>query len=130
MKFARLAILIVLGMVTIGVTMTFAGVIPSYVHLWLRSGLLAGLGIVWWTARGDGAFGQFRPIFFAYFAIVAGLTVAWYGQEPITTWLHLGFMPFSSAVAKAVQAGLVAVTIIGLTLATGERLDSLTVNIE
>jgi uncharacterized protein len=125
MKFIRTLILIVLGAVTFGATMTFAGLIPAQAHLWVRAGLLAVLGALWFVSRRGGALGTFRPVFFAYFAIVAGLTVAWYGEKPITTWLALGFTPMSNAVAKAVQAGLVAVTVIVLTLASGQGLGSL-----
>jgi len=125
MKFVRLIILVLLGLLTFGVTMTFAGVIPAHTHLFVRAGLLAVLGALWLTARGDGAFGRFRPVFFAYFAIVAGLTVAWYATDPIVQALHLGFAPFANAMTKAVQAGLAAVTIIALALASGQSLGSL-----
>lgn len=125
MKFARVLILVLLGVVAFGTTMTFAGQIPVGAHLWVRLGLLAVLGALWLTARGQSAFGQFRPIFFAYFAIVAGLTVSWYGMEPITTRLALGFTPMSSAVAKAVQTALITVTMLALTLASGQSLGSL-----
>lgn len=125
MKAVRFLVLVGLGVVVFGVTMTFAGRIPAAAHLWLRLGLLAVFGGLWLAARGDDAFGRFRPIFFAYFAIVAGLTAGWYGMEPITTRLALGFTPLSNAVAKAVQAGLVAVTMLALTLASGQNLGSL-----
>ena len=125
MKAVRFLILVVLGLVVFGAIMTFAGSIPTNAHVVVRAGLMAVLGALWWVARREGPLQPWRPVLFAMFAVVAGLTVAWYGQTPITTLLHLGFTPLSSAVAKAVQAGLVAVTMIVLTLASGENLASL-----
>lgn len=125
MKLVRFIIVVALGLVVFGITMTFADRIPSHAHLFVRAGLLAVLAGLWFAARGDGGFGRLRPVFFAYFAVVAGLTVAWFAQDPIMQWLHLGFTPFSNAIAKAVQAALVAVTLIALTLACGQGLGSL-----
>lgn len=125
MKFARALILTLIGMIVFGLTMTFAGKFHGPTDYVLRGGLLVLFGGLWWAARGDGAFGRFRPVFFAYFAIVAGLTAASYGATPIMEWLHLGFTPFANAVAKAVQAGLVALTVIVLALASGQNLGSL-----
>lgn len=125
MKLGRLIVLIVLGIVAFGTTMTFSGTLSPATNLIGRAGLLAVFGALWWGARGTGAFGQFRPVFFAYFTIVAGLTVAWYAATPIMEWLHLGFTPLSSAVAKAVQAALIVLTIIVLTMVSGQKLSSL-----
>lgn len=123
MKFVRTLILILIGAVTFGLTMTFAGTISGPSTIAIRVGLIIALGSLWLTARGSAA--AYRPIFFAYFAIAAGLTVAWYGEEPITKWLALGFTPFSNAAAKCVQAALITTTVLILTLASGQRLDTL-----
>jgi membrane protease YdiL (CAAX protease family) len=125
MKAVRLSILIVLGLVVFGTTMTFAGKIGANDTVIVRAALMAVLGALWWVARREGPLKAWRPVLAAYFAIVAGLTVAFFAETPIMQALHLGFTPFSSAVDKAVQATLVSATIIVLMLASGASLGSL-----
>lgn len=122
MKFVRLLVLLLFGLVVFGVTMPFAGLIPPLATLLVRGALLALFGGLWLTARPDA---PFKPIYFAYCAIIVGLTVAHYGVDPIMRYLQLGYTPVSHAVAKAVGAALVSLPIIVLALVAKQSLGSL-----
>jgi uncharacterized protein len=122
MKAIRFAILTGLGLVVFAATMTFSGVLPNTVAV--RAGLMAVLGALWWSARREGPLNAWRPVLLATFAIVAGLTVDWLFTTPIMQVLHLGFTPMSNAIAKAVEAGLIGVTVIAILTAGGERLET------
>ena len=126
MKIARFLILILCGLVVFGTTMTFAGSLSPPTTIIVRAGLLAVFGGLWLVARGDGALAQFRPIFFAYFAIVAGLTLSAYGGDALLARLHVAATtPSGIAISKAVQAALIGLGMIVITLLAGQSLGSL-----
>jgi membrane protease YdiL (CAAX protease family) len=112
--------------VVVGTTMTFASVLPAWAHYAVRGGLLVLLGGLWLTARGDGAFGKLRPIFFAYFAVTFGLTLAYYAGGPMLAALHHNAgTAMDSALQKFVQAALIVISVVALTILTGQSLGSL-----
>ena len=126
MKIARAIILTLFALVVFGTTMTFAGSLSPTTTIAVRAGLLAVFGALWLVARGDGAFGRFRPIFFAYFAIVAGLTLSYYGGDALLARLHIAAStPSGVAIAKAVQAALIVLGIVVIALTAGQSLGSL-----
>jgi uncharacterized protein len=125
MKLARFALLTVFGMVAFGLTMTFAPVLPAWAGYASRGGLLAVFGILWLTARG-GTLARYRPVFFAFFAAVAGLTLGFYCSDYVLAFLGLTTQtPVGVAVAKASQASLIVIGILVLALPCGENLGSL-----
>lgn len=122
MKIARLIVLTIFGLVVFGVTMPFAGMIPPLATLVVRGALLVFFGGLWLTARPDA---PLKLIYFAYCAIIVGLTIAHYSVDPIMQYLHLGFTPMSHALAKAIGATLVSLPIIAMALAAKQSLGSL-----
>lgn len=125
MKIARFVIVTIIGLVVIGSCLTFAGAIPAHLQYAIRGGLVVLFAVLWLAAR-RGVLADFRPVFLAFLAITAGLTLAHYSADPIVAALHLNEeTPLGSASQKFVQAALVILTVIVLMTAAGERLSSL-----
>ena len=47
-----------------------------------RVGLLAVFGALWWVARAGHSLSRLRPVFFAYFAEVLGLSLGFFLADP------------------------------------------------
>lgn len=126
MKLAYTVLLTIFGLAVFGVTMTFASVLPAWAHYTVRGGLLVLFGGLWLAARGGGAFSKLRPIFFAYFAVTFGLTLAYYAGDPLLAALHHNASTaMDSAIQKFVQAALIVISVAALTILSGQSLGSL-----
>ena len=126
MKFARFAILTICGFAVFALTMTFAPLLPAWANYAARGGLLLLFGALWLVARGEGPLGAYRPVFFAYFAATAALSLGYYLSDYGLALVHLSdSTPAGVAVAKASQAVLVVIGILLLALLSGQDLGSL-----
>jgi membrane protease YdiL (CAAX protease family) len=126
MKFAHTIILTILGMAVFGLTMTFAPLLHGSMQYAARGGLLAVLAVLWLAARDGSALGRLRPVFGAYFAVVAGLSIALYAGDPVLAALHVNAKsPIGISMGKFVQAAIVILTIVVVTAISGDGLGSI-----
>ena len=126
MRLGRFLILTICGIALFSLTMTFAPQLPAWGNYAARGGLIVLSGGLWLAARGDGPLSAYRSVFFAWFAVVVGLTLAFYLSDPLLARLHLTTnTPAGSAVAKALQALLVVLGVIVTAKLFGETLGSL-----
>ena len=126
MRLGRFLILTICGIALFSLTMTFAPQLPAWGNYAARGGLIVLSGGLWLAARGDGPLSAYRSVFFAWFAVVVGLTLAFYLGDPLLALLHLTTnTPAGSAVAKALQALLVVLGVIVTAKLFGETLGSL-----
>jgi membrane protease YdiL (CAAX protease family) len=125
-KVAHTIILTTLGLVVFGSTMTFAPLLQASMQYVVRGGLLLVLGVLWLATPRAGALGKLRPLFAAYFGIVAGLSIAFYAGDPLLAALHFdNKTPMGISVGKFLQAAIVVLTIVVLTWISGGGLGSL-----
>jgi membrane protease YdiL (CAAX protease family) len=124
MKIARFLILTIAGVAVFSLTMTFAPIMPMWAHIASFGGLLLLTGLLWLFARG--ALAEYRPVFFAFFAAVAGLTLAAFCTDPLLGLLHLSAnTPMGSSIAKLINATLTVVGIIVVAKLAGQSMGSL-----
>jgi hypothetical protein len=87
MRLGLFALLTTCGFLIFALTMTFVPVLPVWANYAARVGLLAVFGALWWVARDGHRLSRFRPVFFAYFTAVLGLSLGFFLADP-----GLGFL--------------------------------------
>lgn len=126
MKFAHTVSLTILGLVVFGLTMTFAPLLHGAMQYAVRVGLVTLLGVLWLAARDGSALSRLRPVFAAYFAVVAGLSIALLAGDPLLAALNVSDKtPMGISMGKFLQAAIVILTIVVLTKLSGGDLGSL-----
>ena len=124
MKFARFLVLTICGFTVFALTMTFAPVMPGWARFTSFGGLLALTGGLWMFGRGPLA--AFRPVFFAFFAATTGLTLSFFGSDPLLGLLHLSTKtPMGIAIAKLISATLTVAGIVVVAKLAGQSLGTL-----
>jgi len=122
MKFAAFLLLTVGAFALFALTMTFAPLLPAWGNYAAHGGFIVVSGLLWLLLRGK----RLRPVFFAFFAASVGLTLGFYGSDPILALLGLTTKtPMGVAAAKLVQAALIVIGILAVALLSGESLGSL-----
>ena len=126
MKLGLFALLTICGFLIFALTMTFVPVLPGWANYAARAGFLVVFGALWWIARGGNPLSRFRPVFFAYFTAVLGLSLGFFLADPGLRLLGLTTQtPIGVAVAKFLQASLIVIGIFAVTKLCGEDLASL-----
>jgi len=126
MKLRLFIFLTTCGFLIFALTMTFVPVLPAWAHYTTRAGFLVIFGALWWVARDGHRLSQFRPVFFAYFTAVLGLSLGFFfadrGLELLGLTTHT---PVGIAVAKLLQASLIVIGILVVARICGESFASL-----
>ena len=126
MRLGLFALFTICGFLTFALTMTFAPVLPMWGNYAARAGLLAVFGTLWWVARDGHRLSRFRPVFFAYFAAVFGLSLGFFFADPGLKLLGLTTQtPVGVAMAKLLQASLIVIGILVVARLCGEDFASL-----
>ena len=91
-----------------------------------RAGFLVIFGALWWAARDEGQLSRFRPVFFAYFTAVLGLSLGFFFADRALKLFGLTTQtPAGIAMAKFLQASLIVIGILAVARLCGEDLASL-----
>jgi len=126
MRLGLFALLTICGFLIFALTMTFAPSSPMWVNYATRAGLLVVFGALWWVARGEHHLSRFRPVFFAYFAAIVGLSLGFFfGDCGLRLFGLTTHAPVGIAVAKFSQAFLTVIGILVRARLCGENLASL-----
>ncbi len=126
MRLRVFAILTTCGFLIFAFTMTFVPLMPAWANYATRAGLLVVLGALWWVARDGYRLSRFRPVFFAYFTAVVGLSLGFFLADPGLKLLGLTTQtPIGIAVAKLLQASLIVIGILAVARICGESSASL-----
>jgi uncharacterized protein len=126
MKLRLFVLLTTCGFLIFALTMTFVPVMPAWANYATRAGLLIVLGALWWVARDGHRLSRFRPVFFAYFAAVFGLSLGFFFADRALELFGLTtHTPVGVAVAKLVQASLIVIGILAVARICGESFESL-----
>jgi membrane protease YdiL (CAAX protease family) len=126
MVLGRFGLLTFAGILVFALTMTFVPILPLWLNYAARSGLLLVLGVLWWRARSSPRLTVFRPVLFAYFTAVVGLSLGFFLADPILALVGLTTRtPAGIAVAKFSQASLIVIGILTMAKLSGENLASL-----
>lgn len=114
------------GFLIFALTMTFVPLLPAWMNYAGRFALLFIFAGLWWTARGEHGLSRFRPIFFAYFTAVFGLSLGFFFGD-WGPWLFGLKMqtPAGVAVAKFSSASLIVIGILVTAKLCGENWGSL-----
>lgn len=126
MRLGLFALLTICGFLIFALTMTFVSVLPMWGNYAARVGFLVIFGTLWWVARDGCPLSRFRPVFFAYFTAVVGLSLGFFFADwglrlfGLTTQTPVGI-----AVAKFLQASLIVIGILAVARLCGEGLASL-----
>ena len=122
----RFGLLTLAGILVFALTMTFVPILPLWLNYAARSGLLLVLGVLWWRARSSPRLTVFRPVLFAYFTAVVGLSLGFFLADSILGFFGLTTRtPAGIAVAKFSQASLIVIGILTMAKVSGENLASL-----
>ena len=73
-------LLTICGFLIFALTMTFVSDLPGWAIYATRAGFLVTFGTLWWVARDGHPLNRFRPVFFAYFTAVIGLSLGFFSQ--------------------------------------------------
>ncbi len=126
MKLPLFAVLTTGGFLIFALTMTFVPVLPLWVTYVARAGFLVVFGALWRFARDGHWLNRLRPVFFAYFTAVFGLSLGFFLADPGLKLLGLTTQtPAGVAVAKFLQASLIVIGILAVARLCGEDLASL-----
>jgi len=126
MKFRRFIFLTVGASLVFALTMTFAPLFPAWANYAVTGIFLIVCGALWWVARARQKLSPFRPVFFAYFASVVGISVPFYLTDGGLRLVGLSTQtPKGVAVAKLFQASLTIAGILATARLCGEDLASL-----
>lgn len=126
MRVGLFALLTIGSFLIFAFTMTFVPVLPVWANYAARVGFLVVFGALWWVARDGHRLSRFRPVFFAYFTAVLGLSLGFFFADPGLKLFHLTTQtPEGIAVAKFLQASLIAIGILAVAKLSGEDLASL-----
>ena len=83
-------------------------------------------GLLWWVTRDGQQLSRFRPVYFAYFTAVLGLSLGFFLADGGLKFLGLTTQtPAGIAVAKFLQASLIVIGILAVARLCGEDLASL-----
>jgi membrane protease YdiL (CAAX protease family) len=125
-RFGLFALLTICGFLIFALTMTFAPVLPMWGNYAARAGFLAIFGTLWWVARDGHPLSRFRPVFFAYFTAVLGLSLGFFFADRGLKLFGLTTQtPVGIAMAKFLQASLIVIGILAVARLCGEDLASL-----
>jgi membrane protease YdiL (CAAX protease family) len=120
------ALLTTCGFIVFALTMTFAPLFPTWANFTIRIVLLAILGALWRAARNGSRLSRFRPIFFAYFTAVFGLSLGFVFTDRGLALLGLTTQtPIGVAAAKLLQSSLTVIGILAVSKLSGQTLASL-----
>jgi len=126
MRLGLFVLLTLCGFLIFALTMTFVPVLPMWGNYAARAGFLVIFGALWWVASDEGSLSRFRPVFFAYFTAVLGLTLGFFFADKGLKLFGLTTQtPIGIAVAKFVQASLIVIGILAVARLCGEDLASL-----
>jgi membrane protease YdiL (CAAX protease family) len=119
-------LLTICGFLIFALTMTFVPVLPVWANYAARVGFLVVFGALWWVARDGHWLNRFRPVFFAYFTAVFGLSLGFFFADRGLKLLGLTTQtPIGIAAAKFLQASLIVIGILAVAKFSGEDLASL-----
>jgi uncharacterized protein len=119
-------LLTICGFLIFALTMTFVPVLPVWANFAARVGFLVVFGTLWWVARDGHWLNRFRPVFFAYFTAVFGLSLGFFFADRGLKLLGLTTQtPIGIAAAKFLQASLIVIGILAVAKFSGEDLASL-----
>jgi uncharacterized protein len=125
-RFGLFVLLTICGFLIFALTMTFVPVLPVWANYAARVGFLVVFGALWWVARDGHRLSRFRPVFFAYFTAVLGLSLGFFFADRGLELLGLTTQtPIGIAVAKFLQASLIVIGILAVARLCGEDLASL-----
>jgi membrane protease YdiL (CAAX protease family) len=106
--------------------MTFVPVLPVWANYAARVGFLVVFGALWWVARDGHWLNRFRPVFFAYFTAVFGLSLGFFLADRGLKFFGLTTQtPIGIAVAKFLQASLIVIGILAVAKLSRQDLASL-----
>lgn len=126
MRFRLFGILTLCGFLVFALTMTFVPVLSTWFNFAGRAGLLLIFGVLWSGARGRQRLIRFRPVLFAYFTAVLGLSLGFFFADSILGRFGLTTQtPAGIAVAKLSQASLIVIGVLTMAKLCGENLASL-----
>jgi membrane protease YdiL (CAAX protease family) len=126
MRLALFALLTICGFLIFALTMTFVPLLPMWGNYAARAGFLVTFGALWWVARDEHRLSRFRPVFFAYFTAVFGLSLGFFFADRGLKLFGLTTQtPTGIAVAKFLQASLIVIGILAVATLCGEDLTSL-----
>ena len=126
MRLGLFALLTVCGFLIFALTMTFVPLLPMWANYAARTGFLVIIGALWWVARDGRPLGRFRPVFFAYFTAVFGLSLGFFFADRGLKLFGLTTQtPAGIAMAKFLQASLIVIGILAAARLCGEDLASL-----
>ncbi len=118
--------LTICGFLIFALTMTFVPVLPVWANYAARVGFLVVFGTLWWVARDGHPSSRLRPVYFAYFTAVFGLSLGFFFADPGLKLLGLTTQtPMGIAVAKFLQASLIVIGILAVAGLCGEDFESL-----
>ena len=119
-------LLTICGFLIFALTMTFVPVLPVWANYAARVGFLVVFGTLGWVARDGHWLNRFRPVFFAYFTAVFGLSLGFIFADRGLKLLGLTTQtPIGIAAAKGLQASLIVIGILAVAKFSGEDLASL-----
>ncbi len=126
MKLGLFVLLTGCGFLIFALTMTFVPLLPMWVNCAARVGFLAVFGALWWVPRDGHRLSRFRPVFFAYFTAVLGLSLGFFFADGGLKLFGLTTQtPIGIAMAKFLQASLIVIGILAVARLCGEDLASL-----
>jgi drug/metabolite transporter (DMT)-like permease len=102
------ALLTICSFLIFALTMTFVPVMPMWGSYAARAGFLVIFGALWWVALNERPLSRFRPVFFACFTAVLGLSLGFFfGDWGLWLFGLTTRTPAGIAVAKFSQASLI-----------------------
>ena len=126
MRFKLFVFLTICAFLVFALTMTFVPLMPMWANYAARGGFLVVFGALWLMARDGHPLARFRPIFFAYFTAVVGLSLGFFLSDRGLELLGLTTQtPMGIAMAKFMQAALIVIGILVVTKLSGQDLASL-----
>jgi membrane protease YdiL (CAAX protease family) len=126
MRLLLFVFLTICGFLIFALTMTFVPVLPVWANYAARAGFLVVFGALWWAARDERPLSRFRPVFFAYFTAVLGVSLGFFFADRGLKLLGLTTQtPIGIALAKFLQASLIVIGILVVAGLCGEDLASL-----
>ena len=126
MRIGLFALLTICGFLIFGLTMTFVPVMPMWGSYAARVGFLVIFGALWWVAPNERPLRRFRPVFFAYFTAVVGLSLGFFfGDWGLRLFGLTTQTPAGIAIAKFSQASLIVIGVLATARLCGEDLASL-----
>jgi membrane protease YdiL (CAAX protease family) len=126
MRLGLFALLTICGFLIFALTMTFVPLLPMWANVAARIGFIVVFGALWLVARDGCKLSRFRPVFFAYFTAVVGLSLGFFLADRGLELLGLTTRtPMGVAVAKFLQASLIVIGILVVAKLSGQNLASL-----